>query len=91
MKAIQADAAAEGTECVSPRDCFRMAFRMGLVEVHETGWLKMVEDRNRTSHIYDEETAEAIYRSLQGYAELFAVLFIALQKREDQRKSEERL
>ena len=88
-KAIQADAAAEGTECASPRDCFRVAFRLGLIDLQETRWLKMVEDRNRTSHTYDEEIAEAIYRALQGYAEMFAVLLTALQKRKDLRTSEE--
>ena len=48
-KAVQADAAAEGTECASPRDCFRTAFRMGIIDLNETSWLKMVEDRNRES------------------------------------------
>ena len=88
-KAIQADAVAEGAECASPRDCFRMAFRLGLMDVHETRWLKMIEDRNRTSHTYDEEVAELIYRSLQAYAELFGVLLAALQAREARRKVEE--
>ena len=70
-KAIQADASAEGFECTSPRDCFRTAFKMGVLDLEETSWLKMVEYRNRTSHTYHEETAEAIYRSLPGYARLF--------------------
>src|SRR5437773_12157719 len=57
-KAIQADANAEGFECTSPRDCFRTAFKMGVLDLQEISWLKMVEDRNRTSHTYDEGTAE---------------------------------
>ena len=88
-KAIQADATAEGFECTSPRDCFRAAFKMGILDLHETSWLKMVEDRNRTSHTYDEETAEDIYRSLSGYARLFGALLSKLREREQLRRSEE--
>src|SRR5207244_13524436 len=88
-KSIQADAAAEGAECTSPRDCFRAAFRMNVLDRHETKWLKMVEDRNRTSHTYDEDTAEEIYRALPGYAELFAALLKKLREREQQRQLEE--
>ena len=88
-KSIQADATAEGAECTSPRDCFRAAFRMNVLDLHETKWLKMVEDRNRTSHTYDEETAEEIYRTLPGYAELSAALLEKLRAREQQRHLEE--
>lgn len=88
-KAIQADASAEGLECTSPRDCFRTAFRMGILDLQETSWLKMVEDRNRTSHTYDEETAEEIYRSLRGYAQLFGALLGKHRDRAQQRQLEE--
>src|SRR5438477_12391649 len=73
-KAIQADASAEELEWTSPRDCFRTAFRVGILDLQQTSWLKIVEDRNRTSHTYDEETAEEIYRSLHGYTQLFGAL-----------------
>jgi len=88
-KALQADAFAEGTECASPRDCLRTAFRMGILDPHESDWLKMVEDRNRTSHTYDEETAEEIYVSLHRYSELFERLLRTLQDREQRRVAEE--
>ncbi len=88
-KAIQADAFAEGTECASPRDCVRTAFRLGVLDRHETDWLKMVEDRNRTSHTYDEETAEEIYLSLPRYSKLFEGLLGALQDRDRRRVAEE--
>jgi nucleotidyltransferase substrate binding protein (TIGR01987 family) len=48
-KAVQSFALGEGVECVSPRDCLRTAFRLGLVE-SDPRWMAMVEDRNRTSH-----------------------------------------
>jgi|SRR5579884_731073 len=87
-KAIQADAAAEGVDCASPRDCLRAAARMGVLDIHETDWLKMVEDRNRTSHTYAEETAEEIYSSLSRYSELFSQLLIKLHEREQRRAGE---
>ena len=67
-----------------------MGFRLpGLIDLQETRWLKMVEDCNRTPQTYDEEIAEAICRAPEGYAELFAILLTALQKRKDLRTSEE--
>jgi nucleotidyltransferase substrate binding protein (TIGR01987 family) len=55
-KAVQAQAMAEGIECVSPRDCFRTGFRLGLVD-NDARWMAMIEDRNRTTHTYDEKAA----------------------------------
>ncbi|MBI4562335.1 MAG: nucleotidyltransferase substrate binding protein, partial [Candidatus Rokubacteria bacterium] len=40
-KALQRYALAEGLECVSPRDCFRAAFRLGLIE-NDARWMAMV-------------------------------------------------
>ncbi len=77
-RAIQSRARAEGVECVSPRDCFRTAFRLGLLG-NDPRWLAMVEDRNRTTHVYDDETAQKVYRALGGYAELLKGLLTRLQ------------
>ena len=80
-KAIQAQARREALDCLSPRDCFRTAFRLGLVENDER-WMGMVEDRNRTSHTYNEKTAQEVYRSLSAYASLFRDLLARLRARE---------
>jgi nucleotidyltransferase substrate binding protein (TIGR01987 family) len=79
-KAVQAQAIAEGLECVSPRDCFRTAFRLGLVE-NDARWMAMVEDRNRTTHAYDEKAALEIYRSLPDYAGMMRRLLGRLTER----------
>ena len=79
-KAVQAQAMAEGLECVSPRDCFRTAFRLGLVE-NDTRWMAMVEDRNRTAHTYDEKAAREIYQALRDYARMTRRLLECLTKR----------
>jgi nucleotidyltransferase substrate binding protein (TIGR01987 family) len=78
-KAIQAHAGAQGLPCVSPRDCLRTAFRLGLVE-DDPGWMAMVEDRNRTTHTYDEASARAIYVALPGHARLLATLLSRLRE-----------
>jgi nucleotidyltransferase substrate binding protein (TIGR01987 family) len=77
-RALQEHAAREGIDCVSPRDCFRVGFRLRMLE-NDPRWLAMVEDRNRTSHTYDEDSATAIYRALSGYAEILRSLLGRLQ------------
>ena len=86
-KAIRSCALAEGLECVSPRDCFRVGFRLALIE-RDAEWMAMVEDRNRTSHTYDEASAIAIYRALPGYAHLLRRLLQKLQDGESRRLRE---
>lgn len=78
-RAIQARARAEGLDCVSPRDCFRTAFRLALIG-QDARWLAMVEDRNRTTHLYDEETARKVYQALPGYVELLRGLLARLEE-----------
>ncbi len=43
----------------SPRAALKKAFEIGLIE-HGHQWMQMLEDRNRTSHTYDEEKATEI-------------------------------
>ena len=86
-KALQRHALAEGLECASPRDCFRAGFRLGLID-KDARWMAMVEDRNRTSHMYDEESAKTIYRALAGYAQLLRRLLEKLKEGERRRAHE---
>lgn len=48
------------SNATSPRSAIKEAFQVGIIQDGE-GWLRMLEDRNRTSHTYDEETALEIY------------------------------
>ena len=43
-------------EILGSKDVIRQAFKLSLVNNGEA-WLEMVETRNRTSHLYDEEMA----------------------------------
>ena len=52
----------EGISCRSPKSCIREFFSAGYLSQDETlTLLKMVDDRNRTSHTYHEEIAEEIF------------------------------
>jgi len=50
-------------ECYSPRDCVKKAFRYGMIDDDEIV-LDMLEDRNRSFHIYDEEEAVKIFERI---------------------------
>lgn len=56
------------------RDAIREAFKAGLIADGE-GWMEMLQSRNRTSHTYNEETAQEIATAiLTRYATLFHAL-----------------
>lgn len=52
------------TEIKSPRTTIREAFAYGLIEDGEQ-WIDMMVDRNKTSHLYDEEEAKLIYEKVK--------------------------
>ncbi len=53
-----------GVSCASPRQCLKEAFKMGLIEDDEV-FLDMLTDRNLSSHVYEEKTAEEIYQRIR--------------------------
>ncbi|AUI38324.1 nucleotidyltransferase [Geobacillus stearothermophilus] len=70
-------------EVTSPRKTIREAFREGLIQDGET-WLRMLEDRNRTSHTYDEETAMDMYERIRThYIPLFDRLLDEMKRQLD--------
>ncbi|MCD8015459.1 MAG: HI0074 family nucleotidyltransferase substrate-binding subunit [Lachnospiraceae bacterium] len=62
----------------SPKRVLRQAYAMGLLENQE-GWLDLLEARNHTSHIYDEATAQQVFRNIQQtFCPLFRTLIQSL-------------
>lgn len=56
------------------RDAFRLAFNKGLIENGDI-WLDMVKSRTKTSHTYNEETANEIANAItNSYFNLFLIL-----------------
>ena len=64
----------QGHECGGPRPTLKKAFTENLIPTPEEAdvWLQMIEDRNLTSHAYDEALAHRIYGHIvHDYAPLF--------------------
>ena len=66
-KAVSAYARSEGLEARSPREALRVAHRLAWI-ADDALWLRMLNDRNRTTHIYNEAVAEEIFGRLAAYA-----------------------
>jgi len=56
----------EGLVCQTPRETLKTAFQAGWINTEEL-WLQMLDDRNLTSHTYEEPTATQIYENIQTY------------------------
>lgn len=62
------------TDLYGSRDTIRKAFELGLIQDGED-WMDMLESRNKTSHTYNEETAEEISQAVKKiYFNLFQQL-----------------
>ncbi len=72
-KVIQERVRTEGLDCQSPKGCLKLAYKNGWLG-DETGWLAMLEDRNRTAHTYDEALAKDVYRRLSAHLPLLKAL-----------------
>jgi nucleotidyltransferase substrate binding protein (TIGR01987 family) len=64
---------------VGSRDTIREAFSRDLIDDGK-GWMKMLIDRNSTSHTYNEDTAEEIFKNI---VENHFYLLLELKKKMD--------
>lgn len=78
-KAIQERLREDGSDCRSPKPCLREAFRQDWIS-DEAGWIAMLDDRNLTSHTYDEELARDLYRRLPAHLALLQALANRLRR-----------
>lgn len=72
----------QGHECGGPRPTLKKAFAEGLISSAEEAdvWLQMLEDRNLTSHAYDEALATQIYRNVvRNYSPLLSAMAAKIQ------------
>lgn len=69
----------KGTVAKTPRDSYKAGFKLGWLQSDEV-WIRMIEDRNRTSHTYDRKVAREVYGNLAEYLPVFELLRIELQK-----------
>lgn len=54
-----------GIEAETPRAVIKEAFKAKFISDGD-GWIDMLEDRNKTSHIYDEKQALKIYKKIKA-------------------------
>ena len=76
-KAIQEQLRQQGQNCQSPKSCMREAFKQGWI-TDESAGIQMLDDRNLTSHTYDENLAAAIYNRLQNHLQFLQQLLAKL-------------
>ena len=70
----------EGVVTRTPRETLQKAYQMNWIH-DEQLWLRMIEDRNETSHIYDEEKANAICDRIRTYHPALKAAYQFLQTR----------
>jgi nucleotidyltransferase substrate binding protein (TIGR01987 family) len=68
----------KGIICKSPKGCLREAFSQGIID-YDDYWIKIVDFRNQTTHIYNEEFANKIYNELPKISEYLKKLFEKLK------------
>ncbi len=72
------------TEITGARDAIRESFKRGLIEEGQI-WMAMLQDRNRTSHTYNESTMREILASIDtSYQGQLASLQSRFEKLADQ-------
>ena len=49
----------------SPKAVMRKAYAEHII-TDEAGWLALLDARNQTSHLYDDEVASAVYQAIEG-------------------------
>ena len=72
----------QGYECGGPRPTLKKAFAENLIPTPDEAdvWLQMLEDRNLTSHAYDEALANRIHGHIvRDYAPLLASMARKIQ------------
>ena len=75
----------QGHECGGPRPTLKKAFAENLIPTPEEAdhWLRMLEDRNLSSHAYDEALAKRIYRHIvRDHAPLLGMMARRIQSLE---------
>lgn len=55
----------EGVASRTPKECLRSAFKVGLIQDEEV-FLDMLEDRNKTSHIYSKQESDRIFQRIRS-------------------------
>ena len=69
----------QGLICRSPKACLKEAFKMGWIDDEES-WISLLQARNMTSHVYNEEMAVEIYEVIKNNHAHIQTLITELEK-----------
>lgn len=72
----------EKIEASTPRDVLKSSYQYGLID-HQMEWIQMLDDRNRTSHVYKESESKEIFERIKKYGPLMQGAYQALKLRFD--------
>lgn len=70
----------EGYDVKSPKQALQEAYQMEWIH-DESLWLQMLEDRNETSHTYNDDTANRIYSHISQYYKKMQEVYILLKNK----------
>ena len=68
-----------GADVRFARDVFREAYAKGLIKEGKV-WLQMLQDRNISSHTYNEDESKQIYERVKKYRQYFFALAQEIEK-----------
>ncbi|MGE3974757.1 MAG: HI0074 family nucleotidyltransferase substrate-binding subunit [Bdellovibrionales bacterium] len=75
-KAIQKTAGRMGSQVGNPKQAYTIAIQSGWIDrKEEDRWIRLLEDRNLTSHTYKEDLAKEVLQRIQNqYVQMFESL-----------------
>lgn len=77
---LERDEGSESVDHLGRKDLYRLAAEKGLIADVEA-WFQFHADRNRTSHTYNESTAEDVYQTACRFAPAARALLAELEKK----------
>lgn len=69
----------EGIQANSPKRVLSEAYTQGWINEHDS-WVALLDARNLTSHVYNEQKAREIYERIKAYAPMMQDEFAGLRK-----------
>lgn len=78
-KVLKKILAYEKAEATSPRHTLSLSYQLHLIH-HEAIWLAMLDDRNQTSHLYNQEEAYRVCERIKTYGPIMVETYETLQR-----------
>lgn len=79
-KVLRKFLAYEQIEAFTPREVLRNSYQYGLID-DEQVWIAMLNDRNKTSHVYKKEDAQRIFQHIASYFPVMKGTYVKLTER----------